>query len=54
MAVEVGEEAGEEVGGTGMGAGRDGTEEEGREDTAPTSTRTEEEEVDNGTVLLLT
>lgn len=52
MVVEVGEEAEEEVEeGIEMVAEKDGTEEEeGREDTAPTLTRTKEV-VDNGTVL---
>lgn len=50
MGVEVGEEAEEEVEVIEMGAGRDGTGEVAREDTIPTSTRTEPE-VDNVTVL---
>lgn len=58
MAVEVGEEAEEEVEATEMEAGRDGTEEveEARGDTVPTLTKIEEVavEVDNGTVLLHT
>lgn len=52
MAVEEGEEAGEEVEETEMEAEKGGTE-EAPEDTVPTLTRTEEE-VDHGTVLLLT
>lgn len=57
MAVEVGEEAEEGVEGTEMEAEIDGTEEVARENTVPSLTRTEEEEeeeVDNGTVLLHT
>lgn len=52
MAVEVGEEAEEEVEGTEMEAEKDGTEEveEAPEDGVPTLTRTEAE-VDSGTVL---
>lgn len=49
MAVEVGEEAEEGVEGTEMEAERDRTEEEAREDTTPSLTRTE---MDNGIVLL--
>ena len=54
MAVEVGEEAEEEVEATEMEAGRDGTEEveEARGDTVPTLTKMVG--VDNGTVLLHT